>query len=532
MPVPTETRPRDFRVAIVGGGVCGIVLAIGLCRAGVKVDIFEAAVRVLRTSLSLVADFSSRSMEKSAQASESVPAYCTPSFQTFILMISLGPNAVRILGYLGVLDKVAAHTSRKGPDLHSFRFHAGWGDHELVYTVRLQKVWSDPMNILRTVCQYPARPEDLRLGLHRAALLDALVTYLASDLVTTNFNKRCVKIVSSSWTTGRVVLHFTDGTTHEADIVAGADGVRSNIREFVASEEASVKSPAYSNCAAYRGLTTIEALETAGIKTSLGRWPICWMGNGQNIVTFPLAKGVINIVAFVTDFDHPMGSHHSPDSDKWVKQVTQEEVLETFSEFGEDPQRILRCIEEPSKWSIHVVYPNLNSFVKGNVVLLGDSVRSETRTTSDRDISPDLPCQAHAMLPFLGAGAGQGIEDAYVLASLLGHPQTKARNLEVRPVSAGSEVCTCTNVILLLFFFFFAKAILQAYDRVRVPRANFVAARSKLAGDIYQGHGPSGSSPDARRADLELIWDPVWHHDINADIENCVRWLVKEGVFV
>jgi salicylate hydroxylase len=81
--------------------------------------------------------------------------------------------------------------------------------------------------------------------------------------------------------TGRVVLHFTDGTTHEADVVAGTDGVRSNVRKFVAGEEASIKSITYSNCAAYRGLTTIEALQTAGVKTSLGRWPICWMGNGQ-----------------------------------------------------------------------------------------------------------------------------------------------------------------------------------------------------------------------------------------------------------
>jgi salicylate hydroxylase len=83
--------------------------------------------------------------------------------------------------------------------------------------------------------------------------------------------------------TGRVMLHFTDGTTHEADVVAGADGVRSNVRKFVAGEEASTKSIAYSNCAAYRGLTTIEALQTAGVETSLpvGSWPICWMGNGQ-----------------------------------------------------------------------------------------------------------------------------------------------------------------------------------------------------------------------------------------------------------
>lgn len=135
-PVSIETRPRDFRVPIVGGSICGIVLAIGLCRASVKVDIFEAAGSCAPNVSLFVADSSSRSMEKSAQASVLVPAYCTPSFQTIIPTISLGPNAVRILGYPGVLDKVAAHTLRKSLDLHSFRFHAGWGDHELIYTVR------------------------------------------------------------------------------------------------------------------------------------------------------------------------------------------------------------------------------------------------------------------------------------------------------------------------------------------------------------------------------------------------------------
>ncbi len=39
--------------------------------------------------------------------------------------------------------------------------------------------------------------------------------------------------------------------------------------------------------------------------------------------------------------------------------------------------------------------------------------------------------QAHAMLPHLSAGAGQGVEDAFVLARLLGDPRTNASNLEV-----------------------------------------------------------------------------------------------------
>lgn len=35
------------------------------------------------------------------------------------------------------------------------------------------------------------------------------------------------------------------------------------------------------------------------------------------------------------------------------------------------------------------------------------------------------------MLPHLGAGAGQAIEDALMLARLLGHPQTNKSNIEV-----------------------------------------------------------------------------------------------------
>lgn len=44
------------------------------------------------------------------------------------------------------------------------------------------------------------------------------------------------------------------------------------------------------------------------------------------------------------------------------------------------------------------------------------------------------------MLPHLGAGAGQGIEDAYLLSELLAHPQTTAANVEVRAASLSDSV--------------------------------------------------------------------------------------------
>lgn len=39
-----RTGQKDFQVAIVGGGVCGLTCAIALQRAGVPVQLFEAAV--------------------------------------------------------------------------------------------------------------------------------------------------------------------------------------------------------------------------------------------------------------------------------------------------------------------------------------------------------------------------------------------------------------------------------------------------------------------------------------------------------
>lgn len=39
------TYQKDFHVAIVGGGMCGLASAVYLSRAGIKVDVFESAVR-------------------------------------------------------------------------------------------------------------------------------------------------------------------------------------------------------------------------------------------------------------------------------------------------------------------------------------------------------------------------------------------------------------------------------------------------------------------------------------------------------
>ncbi|VDB94406.1 unnamed protein product [Peniophora sp. CBMAI 1063] len=258
-------------------------------------------------------------------------------------------------------------------------------------------------------------------------------------LVKSHFNKRCVGIESGATAADRVLLRFSDGSTHEADVVLGADGIKSTVRMkvFGAKGDRLVDT----GTRAYRGLIPAQRLRDAGIKDEMLRpWPRGWLGKDQvrplqartiksaltwlpakHIISYPIQDGSIhNVVAFSTDFANavvPPGPQSSWTT--WVTPVTRQETLEEFKNFGCDARTMLQCIEAPSKWAVHGLYPPLETYVAAvgegerlNVALIGDA--------------------AHAMLPHLGSGAGTGIEDAYVLASLLGHPQTRRSNLSVR----------------------------------------------------------------------------------------------------
>ena len=126
------------------------------------------------------------------------------------------------------------------------------------------------------------------------------------------------------------------------------------------------------------------------------------------------------------------------------------------------------------------------------------------------------------MLPHLGAGSGQGIEDAEMLTKLLSHPQTTAQNVEVStnvilpPRGCGSHI---------------VQEVLKAYDEVRRPRAQSVWEGSVRSGSIADMHGPSGTSKEALCKDLPGMWDFVWRHDLGADVQQAVHTLQQRHVF-
>ena len=92
----------------------------------------------------------------------------------------------------------------------------------------------------------------------------------------THHDKRCTGITVSE-TTQCPIVHFDDGTTHEADVVLGADGIRSAVRSAV-MDHASKDPVVWGNTYCYRGLVPIEEIRNAGVGIDLTARPVCFIG--------------------------------------------------------------------------------------------------------------------------------------------------------------------------------------------------------------------------------------------------------------
>jgi salicylate hydroxylase len=84
----------------------------------------------------------------------------------------------------------------------------------------------------------------------------------------------------------------------------------------------------------------------------------------------------LNVVAFVRDKEQKnlkftmLPERPAP----WVEVVPRQEVIDGYPGWGNDAKIILQHIKEPGRWAIHTLYPPLETFVNGKIVLIGDAV--------------------------------------------------------------------------------------------------------------------------------------------------------------
>jgi salicylate hydroxylase len=216
-------------------------------------------------------------------------------------------------------------------------------------------------------------------GLHRAALQQLL----ADTHGRAHLHLGCQ--VDALEERGQAIrVRCGSGTTFDADLVVGADGVHSAVRSWVSGG----REPVYSATSGFRGLVPAVLLPNLPAPGALQ----FWMGPGAHLLHYPIDGGrLINFLAVIEGPPRWAGS-------SWMQPAAPGAHLEAFTGWHLTVTEMLTTVPQSPRWGLFTL-PPLPRWSRGRVVLLGDA--------------------AHAMLPHQGQGANQAIEDAAVLAAEL-----------------------------------------------------------------------------------------------------------------
>jgi len=221
------------------------------------------------------------------------------------------------------------------------------------------------------------------------------------------------------------------------------------------------------------------------VRAALGEYKVSTrfmhLGPNAHALTFPVAMGtVMNVVAFVTDpKDWPA------DDNKFTARASKSEAAEAFSAFGPAVRAIMSLLpDELDKWAIFDTRDHpAPTYVRGRVCVAGDA--------------------AHAAAPHHGAGAGCGVEDALVLATLM-----EAAGDAAAGGSGGSR-----SEIL--------RAALVTYNDVRYERTQWLVDSSRVVGDLYEWRDPHcGSDPEKFGREIEWRSHEIWDYDVDEMVRN------------
>ncbi len=348
--------------------------------------------------------------------------------------VFLTPNSVRHLQRLGLGPAVEKWGARVGPGSHYFR-------HDGAPIAPVQVTDSSGWNAT--------------FGMHRADLVGLLAEALPPGLVRTGH--RCTGFEHS----GRLArVNFANGASAEADIVIAADGIHSELRRFVFPPSA----PVFSGSVAYRGLVPHERMPD----WPMDRWQM-WLGKGKHFLAFPLRAGtIINFVGFVPADEEMKESWSAPGDPDVLR-----------SEFaGWDPcvGALLAQVRQTFRSALYDREP-LPVWTRGRLTLLGDA--------------------AHPMLPHLGQGANQSIEDGMALATILSRADRAT-----------------------------APAALLAYEQLRRERVAQVQRGARANGLRYDSAYSDLGIRDSEIAAQAAFRKTLYDHDVVPDAQAAAKTFV------
>jgi salicylate hydroxylase len=285
-------------------------------------------------------------------------------------------------------------------------------------------------------------------GMHRADLVEILATALPRDVVHTGH--RCTGCEQGD-DVARV--SFANGAVAEGDVVIAADGIHSELRHEVTPPS----HPVFSGSVAYRGVIPRDRIPS----WPTGSW-LMWLGKGKHFLTFPLRAGqLINYVGFVPADDEMKES--------WSLPGDPDVLRREFAGWDPRIESLLSQVSATFRWALYDREP-LPTWSRGRLTLLGDA--------------------AHPMLPHLGQGANQAIEDGMALATILARA-----NLE-----------TVATALL-------------AYEGLRRERVGSIQRGARENGLRYDSANPDLGVRDAQIAAHAAFRRRLYDHDVVPEAE-------------
>ena len=313
---------EHLKAIIIGAGMGGLTAGIALQQAGYQVAIYD-------------------------RVSQLRPAGAG---------ISLWSNGVKVLNRLGLGSAIA----QVGGVMNRMAYYSPSGVTLTDFSLQplIDRVGQRP---------YPVTRTDLQ---------ELLLAKLGTEAV--HLNAKCVAVEANA--TG-VTAQFADGQEVTGDVLIGADGTRSQVREYVLGEAIARQYVGYVN---WNGLVPVSA-DLAPADS----WVI-YVGEHKRVSLMPVGG---DRFYFFFDVPLPLGTVSDPASYR-------AELLSHFKGWADPVQTLIQQLEPntTNRIEIHDITP-LPTLVRGRVALLGDS--------------------GHSTAPDLGQGGCQALEDAWVLANCL-----------------------------------------------------------------------------------------------------------------
>lgn len=320
-----------LRISVVGGGLGGLAAALFLRKAGLDATVYEQMPELREVGAGIV----------------------------------IPPNMVRPLRSLGVADELQSFAVR----LEAAWEFRRWEDGQVLF---VQAMGDECQRLYGTQC-YVAHRADLLALFRRALPVQAI-----------QLDHRYVELRQGG-NGAELTFAHRDGqqTKVTADVVIGADGIHSLVREAIVSQT----DVRFSGLCAYRCLVPAEKAPSMALR------PVqtLWLGPCRHFVHYPISGGrLVNVVAIT-----PAGDWRT---ESWTADGQISSLLAEFEHWDKRLGRLIASATATKRWALYDRDP-LERWTAGCVGLLGDA--------------------AHPMLPFLAQGAAQAIEDAAVLAACL-----------------------------------------------------------------------------------------------------------------